>query len=74
MEASNLLPDGSGSGKDVKPVRCNRGMDSLHIRMRPCEDVMILSENILHALSFFGCHEETDVREVSVFLRNLDCL
>lgn len=49
-------------------------MNSLHIRMRPCEDVMVLSENILHVLSFFGCHEGTDVREVSVFLRNLDCL
>ena len=74
METSNLLLDGSGSWKDVKPVRCNRGMDSLHIRMCPCEDVMVLSENILHALSLFLCHEGTDVREVSVFLRNLDCL
>ena len=43
-------------------------MDSLHIRMCPCEDVMVLSENILHALSLFLCHEGTDVREVSVFL------
>ena len=74
MKAPNLLPDGSGSWKDVKPVRCNRGMSSLHIRMCPCKDVMVLSENILHALSFFGCHEGTDVREVRVFLRNLDCL
>ena len=74
METSNLLPDGSGSWEDVKLVRGNRGMNSLHIRMCPCEDVMILSENILHALSFFGRHEGTDVREVSVFLRNLDRL
>ena len=35
---------------------------------------MVLSENILHALSFFDRHEGTDVREVSVFLRNLDRL
>ena len=74
METSNLLPDGSGCWQDVKLMRSNRGMNSLHVGMCPCEDVMVLSENILHALSFFGCHEGTDVREVSVFLRNLDCL
>ena len=74
VETSNLLPDGSGSWKDVKLVRGNRGMNSLHIRMCPCKDVMVSSEDVLHALSFFLCHEGTDVREVSVFLRNLDLL
>ena len=74
METTNVLPDGSGSWKDVKLVRGNRGVNSLHIRMCPCEDVMVSPEDILYALSFFGRHEGTDVREVSAFLRNLDCL
>ena len=74
METSNLLPDGSGCWQDIKLMRSNGGMDSPHVRMCPCEDVMVLFENFLHALSFFLCHEGTDVREVSVLHRNLDCL
>ena len=67
METSNLLSDGSGSRKDVKLVRGNRGMNSLHIRMCPCKDVMVASKDILYALSLFLCHEGTDVHEVIIF-------
>ena len=74
MKVSDLLLDGSGSWKDVKPVRRNRGVNSLHIRMCPYEDVMVSSEGVLHALGLFWRHEGTDVCEVSTFLRNLDCL
>ena len=74
METSNLLPDGSDCWQDVQLMRSNGGMNSLHIGMCPCEDVMVSSKDVLHALSFFLCHEGTDVREVIVFLRNLDCL
>ena len=74
MKAPNLLPDRSSSWKDVKPVRCNRGMNSLHISMCPREDVMVSSEGVLHAQGLFWCHEGADVCEVSTFLRNLDCL
>ena len=48
-------------------------MNSRHIRMRPCEDVVVLSEGVLYILSLFWCQEGTDVRKVSTF-RNLDCL
>ena len=68
MKTPNLLPDGSGSWKDVKPVRCNRGMNSLHISMCPCEDVMVAPKDILYALGFFLCHEGTDVCEVIILL------
>ena len=72
MKAPNFLPDGSGCWQDVKPVRGNRGMNSLHISMCTCEDVT--SKGVLYALGLFWCHEGADVCEVSTFLRNLDCL
>ncbi|RVW57064.1 hypothetical protein CK203_070424 [Vitis vinifera] len=50
VKASNLLSNGSGCWKDVKLVRGDRGMNSLHIRMCPCEDVMVASKDILYAL------------------------
>ena len=74
VKAPNLLPNGSGSWKDVKPVRRDRGVNSLHLRMCPCEDVMVSSEGVLHALGLFWRYEGTDVCEVSTFLRNLDYL
>ena len=43
-------------------------MNSLHIRMCPCENVIVSFEGVLHVLGLFWRHEGTDVREVSVFL------
>ncbi|KAL6312228.1 hypothetical protein AAG906_020313 [Vitis piasezkii] len=42
--------------------------------MCPCEDVMVLSEGVLHVPGLFWCQEGTDIRKVSTFFRNLDCL
>ena len=50
------------------------GMNSLHIRMRPCENVMALSEGILDVPGLFWLQEGTNIREVSSFFRNLDRL
>ena len=49
-------------------------MDSRHVRMRPLKDVMALSEGVLDILGLFRCQEGTDICEMSVFLRDLDCL
>ena len=49
-------------------------MNSRHIRMCPCEDVMVLFEGVLYVLGLFLCQEGTDIRKVSTFFRNLDYL
>ena len=55
VKTSTPLPDGSGCWQDVKLMRGNGGMNSLHIRMCPCEDVMVLSEGVLHVPGLFWC-------------------
>ena len=49
-------------------------MDSRHVRMRPLKDVVALSEGVLDIPGLFRCQEGTDICEMSVFLRDLDCL
>ena len=49
-------------------------MNSLHIRMCPCKDVMVLSEGVLHVPGLFWCQEGTDIRKVGTFFRNLNRL
>ena len=74
VKTSNPLPDGSGCWQDVKLMRGNGGMNSLHIRMCPCEDIMVLYDGVLHVMCLFCCQEGTDIRKVSTFFRNLDRL
>ena len=49
-------------------------MDSEHIEMRPCENVLVLSECFLDALSLPRCQEGTNIGEMIVLLRDLDGL
>ena len=55
-------------------MRDDGGVNSLHIGMRPCEDVMALSEGVLDVPGLFWRQEGTDIRKVSSFFRNLDRL
>ena len=41
-------------------------MDSGHIGMRPCENVLVLSECFLDALSLPRCQEGTNIGEMIV--------
>ena len=74
LETSDPLSDGSCCWQDVKPMRDDGGVNSLHVRMRPCKDVMALSEGVLDVSGLFGCQERTNMCEVSAFFRNLDRL
>ena len=74
VETFDLLSDGSYCWQDVKPMRDDRGVNSLHIRMRPCKNVMALSEGVLDVLGLFWRQKGTDIRKVSSFFRNLDRL
>ena len=47
-------------------------MDSNHIGMRPCENVLVLSEHFLDALSLPKCQEGTNIGEMIFLLRDLD--
>ena len=42
-------------------------MDSRHVRMCPCKDVIALLEGVLDALGLLGCQEGANMCEVSVF-------
>ena len=48
-------------------------MDSYHVGMRPCKNIMVLPEHFFDTLSLFECQEGTNISEMSVFLRDLDC-
>ena len=74
VETSDPLSNGSCCWQDVKPMGGDGGMNSLHIRMCSCEDVMALSEGILNVSGLFWCQEGTDICKVSTFFRNLDRL
>ena len=74
VKTSNPLPDGPCCWKDVKLMRDDGVVNSLHIRMRPCENVMALSEGVLDVPGLFWRQEGTDIREVSSFFRKLDRL
>ena len=72
VKTSDPLLDRSCCWQDTKPMRDDGGVNSLHIRMRPCKDVMALLEGVLDVLGLFRCQEGTDMCEVSTFFRNLD--
>ena len=74
VKTSDPLLDGSCCWQDVKLMGDDGGVNSLHIRMRPYEDVMALSEGVLDVPGLFRHQEETDICKVSTFFRNLDRL
>ena len=74
VKTSNPLSDGPCCWQDVKPMSGDGEMNSLHIRVRPCENVMALSEGVLDVPGLFWRQEGTDIRKVSSFFQNLDHL
>ena len=74
VEMSDPLPNGSCCWQNVKPMRGDGGVNTFHIRMRPCKNIMTLLEGILDAFSLFWCQEGTNICKVSTFFRNLDRL
>ena len=73
VKTSNPLLDGPCCWQDVKPMRDDGGMNSLHIRMRPYENVMALFEGVSDVPGLFRRQEGTDICKMSTFFRNLDC-
>ena len=47
-------------------------MDSGHIGMHPCKNVLVFSKHFLDALSFPGCQDGTNIGEIIVLLQDLD--
>ena len=47
-------------------------MDSHHVRISPCKNVVALLEGILDIPGLFKCQEGADMCEMSAFLRDLD--
>ena len=74
VKTSNPLSDESYYWQDVKLIGDDGGVNSLHIRMRPCENIMALSEGVLDVSGLFWRQEGTDILKVSSIFRNLDRL
>ena len=74
VKTSDPLSDRFRCWQDVKPMRDDGGVNSLHIRIRLCKDVMALSKGVLDVPGLFWRQEGTDICKVSTFFRNLDRL